>query len=292
MKTLLKDMKLCSVDLVPQGANPDAYICLYKSADMTFNGIIHHEEERRLLFSATGALQESIIRITESNDHTQKEKRTIALQSIKEFLTTLTDILNRMFGDNNQKGDQNIMNIDKTKLSSEESATLDALLAKCGVEEPAPEPPANEPEPAPTPQQEPTVEKSEELTKALSEVAELRKQLELSELRQVAKKYALLGKEEDKLTDTLYEMKKSGDSIYAAYVAELDSSLALCEKSGLFDEVGKSTHGSTGSGGVIKKIHDIAKEYCQKYDLTFAAACAKAWEDNPQLVTEYEKGDE
>ena len=34
MKTLLKDMKLCSVDLVPQGANPDAYICLYKSADM------------------------------------------------------------------------------------------------------------------------------------------------------------------------------------------------------------------------------------------------------------------
>ena len=44
MKTLLKDMKLCSVDLVPQGANPDAYICLYKSADITFNGIIHHEE--------------------------------------------------------------------------------------------------------------------------------------------------------------------------------------------------------------------------------------------------------
>lgn len=284
MKTLLKDMKLCSVDLVPQGANPDAYICLYKSADMTFNGIIHHEEERRLLFSATGALQESIIRITESNDHTQEEKRTIALQSIKEFLTTLTDILNRMFGDNNQKGDQNIMNIDKTKLSSEESATLDALLAKCGVEEP---------EPTPAPQQEPTIEKSEELTKALTEVAELRKQLELSELRQVAKKYALLGKEEDKLTNTLYEMKKSGDSIYAAYVAELDSSLALCEKSGLFDEVGKSTHGSTGSGGVIKKIHDIAKEYCQKdADLTFAAACAKAWEDNPQLVAEYEKGDE
>ena len=246
MKTLLKDMKLCSVDLVPRGANPDAYICLYKSADMTMN----------------------------------KEERP--------------------FGDNNnQKGDQNIMNIDRTKLSSEESATLDALLAKCGVEEPAPEPPANEPEPpanepepAPAPQQEPTVEKSEELTKALSEVAELRKQLELSELRQVAKKYALLGKEEDKLTNTLYEMKKSGDSIYAAYVAELDSSLALCEKSGLFDEVGKSTHGSTGSGGVIKKIHDIAKEYCQKYDLTFAAACAKAWEDNPQLVTEYEKGDE
>lgn len=44
MKTLLKDMKLCSVDLVPRGANPDAYICLYKSADMTINGIIHYEE--------------------------------------------------------------------------------------------------------------------------------------------------------------------------------------------------------------------------------------------------------
>ena len=44
MKTLLKDMKLCSVDLVPRGANPDTYICLYKSADITFNGIIHHEE--------------------------------------------------------------------------------------------------------------------------------------------------------------------------------------------------------------------------------------------------------
>ena len=73
----------------------------------------------------------------------------------------------------------------------------------------------------------------------------------------------------------------------------LDRNIAMVEKSGVFSEIGKSF--SNSSAAYIKKsaaeskIDTIAKGYMEKDSaLTYNAALAKAWEDHPELLDEYE----
>ena len=128
---------------------------------------------------------------------------------------------------------------------------------------------------------------SPELTAALERLATLEKSVEMKEFTDVAKKYAPLGENEETLAQTLYDMKKSNEANYNAYIAVLDKSLGLVEKSGLFTEIGKSTSGT--AGGVIDKIEAAANEI-QKSDATLSRdeAIAKAWENNPNLIAEYD----
>ena len=128
---------------------------------------------------------------------------------------------------------------------------------------------------------------SPELTAALERLATLEKSVEMKEFTDVAKKYAPLGENEETLAQTLYDMKKSSEANYNAYIAVLDKSLGLVEKSGLFTEIGKSTSGA--AGGVIDKIEAAASEI-QKSDASLSRdeAIAKAWENNPNLIAEYD----
>lgn len=128
---------------------------------------------------------------------------------------------------------------------------------------------------------------SPELTAALEQLADLKKSIEMKEFTEIAKKYAPLGKKEDELAQTLYDMKKSNPANYDAFISVLDESLGLVEKSGLFTEVGKSAGGATG-GSVQAKVEAKAQEI-MKNDPTadYNTAIAKAWED-PALLAEYD----
>lgn len=131
------------------------------------------------------------------------------------------------------------------------------------------------------------------LTAAMERMEKLEKSIAMNEMVEVAKRYAPLGEKEDELAETLYEMKKSNSANYDAYIAVLDKSLDLVEKSGIFTEIGKSgaAYGSTygQATGTVGKIESIASEI-QKSDATMSreAAIAKAWEQNPDLIAEYE----
>lgn len=128
-----------------------------------------------------------------------------------------------------------------------------------------------------------------EVKKALEEVAELKKSIELNELKTIAKKYEPLGKKSDELAFTLYDMKKSGESTYNDYIALLDESLDMVNKSGMFAEIGKSARGMSG-GSTVEKIEAIATDI-QKSDSTMSRleAVNKAWELHPELIAEYEQ---
>lgn len=171
--------------------------------------------------------------------------------------------------------------IDKSVFSAEELAQYEALIAKAKVDDPATETPA--PEVVDTQKSA-----SPELTAALADLADLRKSFEMKEMTQIAKKYAPLGKKEDELAQRLYEMKKSDEANYNAYIAVLDESLGLVEKSGVFAEIGKSASGVTG-GSVESKIEAAASEI-MKSDVTMTRdqAIAKAWMDHPELIAEYD----
>lgn len=129
-----------------------------------------------------------------------------------------------------------------------------------------------------------------QLAKALEKLETLEKSLAMKEFTEIAKKYAPLGEDENELAQTLYDMKKSNEANYDAYIGILDKSLGLIEKSGIFTEIGKSSGAYGMANGTVGKVEAIADEIQKSNaDLTRAQAIAKAWEDHPELIAEYDK---
>lgn len=189
--------------------------------------------------------------------------------------------------------------IDKSRFNDEQLAQYEALVAigKAEVDPAAnhdgdgtPAPQHHEMEENPMAKSAP--EMSPELKTALDELADLKKSLEMKDMTEVAKKYATgLGKNESELAKTLYNMKKSNPANYDAYIAVLDESLDLVEKSGTFAEIGKSGHGGSYSGlsGAEAKVDAKAKEIMKADpNIGYTEAVAKAWIENPDLAAEYE----
>ena len=113
------------------------------------------------------------------------------------------------------------------------------------------------------------------------------------ELLDVAKKYEIVGEKPEELVKTLKSLKDAGGTAYNDMISVLDRSVDMVEKSGVFGEIGKSFSGnpvaSIKKSAAESKIDTIAKGYMEKDStLTYNAALAKAWEDHPELLDEYE----
>ena len=204
--------------------------------------------------------------------------------------------------------------IDKSVFTPEELETYKALIAKATVDPEAEEKEMEKERPEFPPrkkrvfeeefrEEEKDIDEGEtekscstkksadpQLAAALARLETLEKSLAMNEFTEIAKKYAPLGEKEDELAQTLYEMKKSNEANYDAYIAVLDKSLGLVEKSGIFTEIGKSGAAYGAAGGTLGKVEAIASEI-QKSDpaMSREAAIAKAWESNPELIAEYER---
>lgn len=293
MATKLKKMKLTSVDLVRAGANQKADICLYKSANVE-NCVENPEEINN--FRQMGAENSYNIDKAGNVDQTGKEGMTM-------------------------------IKIDKSRFTPEELEKYNELIAKASVDPGAGEdemeemkPPMPQKKKRPVPPQfrrdeeedyeddgdfddmdkgcktrksAEDVDHMQELFKSAFErqnerIAELEKSLAMKEFTGIAKKFAALGENEDELAKTLYDMHEADESLYNSYVASLEKSLDLVEKSGIFAEIGKS--GAIGGPSTaVGKVQAIAKSYTEKDPtLTYEQAIAKAWENNPELIAEYE----
>lgn len=192
------------------------------------------------------------------------------------------------------------MKIDKSVFSAKELAQYEALIAKAKVDPEAAEEEMEEEMPAFPPKKtkkaegvegyEEDAQKSANpaLAAALTRLENLEKSIEMKEYTEIAKKYAPLGENEEELAKTLYDMKKSNEANYNAYIGILDKSLGLIEKSGMFTEIGKSTGAYSTLSGAEAKADARAKEI-MKSDSTigYDEAIAKAWED-PALMAEYD----
>lgn len=273
MANKLKNLRLTSVDLVRAGANQAADICLFKSAPEA-----------------------------QSN----RDPPSSECQADK------TEELNN----HHEGGHSTMIKVDKSKFTEEERAQYEALLAKATVvpetdededdntpeipdevEDVTPPVPAKKKKTCKAAEEEEPQEGEEparksaspELTAALERLENLEKSIQMKEFTEIAAKYAPLGEDVNKLAKSLYDMKQSNEANYNAYVGILDKSLDLVEKSGLFSEIGKSGTAGAVSGGAVGKIEAAATEI-QKSDssLSRAQAVAKAWENHPELVQEYD----
>lgn len=189
--------------------------------------------------------------------------------------------------------------IDKSLFDATELEQYYALIAKASVavdDEEDEDAPDFEFE---TPEQKEEAEKEEkkfeksaispEIIAMREELAELRKSYEMKEYAEIAKKYAPLGKDEAELATKLYDMKKSNEANYNAYIEVLDEHLDLVNKSGLFQEIGKSAGGYNNTGKTQDKIWAKAEAYMKSGAAKdYTAAVAKAWQDSPELMEEYD----
>ena len=202
-----------------------------------------------------------------------------------------------------KKGVDEDMKIDKSKLTAEELAQLEAIEKKAGVTE-DPAPAATDPAPATDPVSKQTTgtpaaadpaAEGDDIYKGLhpavaAELKELRKRADAAEereLQNVAKKYEILGKKPDELVKTLKSLKSNGGTAYDDMIGILDASLAAVEKSGAFREIGKSGSGTPDAWAQIEKHADEILKAAPT--MTRAQAIDKACDQHPELVAEYEQ---
>ena len=197
------------------------------------------------------------------------------------------------------------MKIDKSRFTPSELETYKALIAKAKVDTEAAEVEMKEEMPEFPPKKKVVEEEKFEeeteksncrksadpaLNAALMRLETLEKSLAMKEFTEVAKKYAPLGEKEEDLAKTLYDMYQTNPDNYTAYVAVLDKSLGLVEKSGLFAEIGKSSGAYSTAGGAVEKVEAAAAEILKSdTSMTREQAIAKAWTDHPELIAEYER---
>lgn len=165
-----------------------------------------------------------------------------------------------------KKGADFNMAIDIAKMSPEDQATLVALEKKyTGAD-------------ADTSGENGGAEMHPEVKKALDEVAELKKAMEMTELTAIAKKYEAIGKKADELAGKLYELKKAGDQHYNDYVSLLDEQLQITNASGVFKEYGSNrAAGASDLGGIVAEIRKADPS------ISYSEAVAKAYETHPNL---------
>ena len=195
------------------------------------------------------------------------------------------------------KGEPQDMKIDKSKLTPEELAALEAIEKKAGVQE---EPPAAPAAPADTDPVEkgaktdPAEGEQEDIYKGLhpavkAELESLRKtadRLEDRELEEVAKKYEIIGKKAEELVPIFKNLKAAGGNAYDQMITVLDASVEAFEKSGIFNEVGKKGSGTADAWTLIEKHADEIQKSMPTLSRT--QAIEKACDQHPELVAEYE----
>ena len=153
--------------------------------------------------------------------------------------------------------------IDVAKMSPEDKAVLEELKKKYAGEDEG---------------VEKSAEVHPEVQKALDEVAEIKKSLELEKMTAIAKKYEVLGKKADETAEMLYNLKNSNEEAYNSVVKAYDEMVDTVEKSDIFKEFGSNREGS-GSDleGIVTDLRKSAPE------MSYEQAVIKAFEINPNL---------
>lgn len=313
-KKLLKNMTLSSVDLCSRGCNPHANIKLTKSANLKGG-----ENMKIDLIAISKAFQESCESIENDVRLTAEEKNTMfgkTLFEMNDYVSATlakADPKSRKFdesgyvkgakadidddmmdgieeeddmeddGSSNlidneeeedeieknscklKKGNDLMATLDVTKMSTEDKATLDILAKKYSGKDEAKE------------QIHPDVKK------ALDEVADLRKQLDLKGLEEKAKKYEIIGKKAPEMADKFYDLKKAGGTAYDDYVAILDEMVEQQNSNGIFKSIGSDKSGSK-MNDLNSAVAEIKKS---NPTMSQSEAIELAYRNNPELPETY-----
>lgn len=124
----------------------------------------------------------------------------------------------------------------------------------------------------------------------IEQLRKFREEAEDREIRDVAKRYAIIGKKEDDLFPVLKNLKAAGGTAYNDMIAVLDQAVETVEKSGAFSEIGKSGGNAGETGTAWAKAEAQAVELMKsKTCITKAQALDEVFQNDPELAKECEK---
>lgn len=215
------------------------------------------------------------------------------------------------------KGDNEEMKIDKSKLTPAEKAFLEEIEKRYGTEDGSTAP-AQNPAPAAAETTEETVAKalqklgiavpaqqtqapaagediykgmSAEAKKELEDLRKFRQDAEEKELHEVAKRYEILGRKDEELFPILKSLKASSQEAYDLMVKSLDASKEAVEKSGAFTEIGKSGHGASApeGTGAWAQAEQRAAEIMKSKNITKNQALDEVFVADPALARKCEE---
>lgn len=133
---------------------------------------------------------------------------------------------------------------------------------------------------------------SDIMAKIMEPIQKRAEEAEQKSLEEVAKKYELLGTKAEDLVPVLKSMKETSDEAYNNFIASMDNNLAVIQKSGLFEEIGKSGGAHTGNDdteGVAKMAAKTAEIKKSMPNLTDAQAQDIVMQNDPELRKLFDK---
>ena len=133
---------------------------------------------------------------------------------------------------------------------------------------------------------------SDMMAKIMEPIQKRAEEAEQKSLEEVAKKYELLGTKAEDLVPVLKSMKETSDEAYNKFIASMDNNLAVIQKSGLFEEIGKSGGAHTGNDdteGVAKMNAKVAEIKKSMPNLTDAQAQDIVMQNDPELRAMFDK---
>ena len=133
---------------------------------------------------------------------------------------------------------------------------------------------------------------SDMMAKIMEPIQKRAEEAEQKSLEEVAKKYELLGTKAEELVPVLKSMKATSDEAYNKFIASMDNNLAVIQKSGLFEEIGKSGGAHTGNDdteGVAKMNAKVAEIKKSMPNLTDAQAQDIVMQNDPELRAMFDK---
>lgn len=124
----------------------------------------------------------------------------------------------------------------------------------------------------------------------IEQLRKFREEAEDREIRDVAKRYAIIGKKEDDLFPVLKNLKAAGGTAYNDMIAVLDQAVETVEKSGAFSEIGKSGGNAGEVGAAWAKAEAQAVELMKsKTGITKAQALDEVLQNDLELAKQCEK---
>lgn len=133
---------------------------------------------------------------------------------------------------------------------------------------------------------------SDMMAKIMEPIQKRAEEAEQKSLEEVAKKYELLGTKAEDLVPVLKSMKATSDETYNNFIASMDNNLAVIQKSGLFEEIGKSGGAHTGNDdteGAAKMNAKVAEIKKSMPNLTDAQAQDIVMQNDPELRAMFDK---
>lgn len=263
----LSEMTIKSVDVCGRGANQEADIVLKKSMEDgermsiyekitdTFSGLVGEIAKRKLDVFAK-AMQESEDSIMNDASMNDQEKIEMLDKSIDQYFEAVKKAVDENDPDDQDDGsDDEDNNNEESEVNKEKGENeMDSNIEKMAEIHP-------------------------EVKKAMDEVAELRKAMEMRDLEEVAKAYEICGKNPKELAGKLYDLKKAGGSVYDEYIGLLNEMKTTAE-SGIFKEIG-----SNRSRASHATLNDAVAEVRKQFpELSAAEAVVKAYELNPDMA--------